>query len=280
MPGFNQQSQKTYFNEEELNREFKNAKVEKEIVERVHDVNNETNFDASVTLEDIDATIEHQFTNVFDFHVTQNNQLLRVPIVYDKNERWVWARKQTHLKTIQDKILLPLIVYSRSTIARDTQKENQPTLNILRLGNNNISHITKSYSKTNRYDRFSALNNIKPSYEYKTMHVPSFINLSYEFNIYTEYMYQMNPIVEQIMFHGNEYWGNKDKLLFKAKADNFSVATEDGDTSRYVKCSFTLEVSAYIVPNTIAHKSNMQTSRTVSKIIVNEHVVNNISDLK
>jgi hypothetical protein len=70
--------------------------------------------------------------------------------------------------------------------------------------------------------------------------------------IFTEYIEQMNKIVESINYASDSYWGDPEKFSFRAMIDDFNMVTElNQGSDRTVKTEFNINLLGHIVPNTI-----------------------------
>jgi len=70
--------------------------------------------------------------------------------------------------------------------------------------------------------------------------------------IFTEYVEQMNKIVESVNFASDAYWGDPERFKFRASIDDYTTTTElvqGGD--RTVKTTFTIKIGGYIVSDAI-----------------------------
>lgn len=231
----------------------------------------------TIGLEEIDETIEFQFENNFNFHVTQNDESVQVPIIYDTRERWEWARKNQSLRTVHDKVIFPLITFERTNVSRDTNRENANTLTQQVFDRGGASEgvflASTRYSKRNRYDQFGVLNNRTPQRSFYIVSSPNYVEITYDFTIYTEYMYQLNEMMEEISYLSNEYWGNPDNNMFKTYVDSFDVDVEIEDEVRYATGSFTADVSAYLLPEDVADVATNQKVYTISDVEFEETIV-------
>jgi hypothetical protein len=127
------------------------------------------------------------------------------------------------------------------------------------LGNkmdaNNPIHFgifEKRYSQKNVYDRFSVLANRIPVREFYGVIIPDYVNIVYSCTIFTEYVDQMNKIVESINFASDAYWGDPERFKFRAAVDNYTTTTEliqGGD--RTVKTTFQIKMAGYVVSDAI-----------------------------
>ena len=101
---------------------------------------------------------------------------------------------------------------------------------------------------------------------------------TYHFIIWTEYIEQLNTIVEKINFETDDYWGDIKGLRFRTKIDSFSHVMElQVDKDRMVKTEFDLMVNGYLLPDTIdkfqGTRDTTQKFLTPKKVIFGVEVV-------
>lgn len=202
----------------------------------------------SVGLKDVDEAIFYYFNNVIRPSVIQNGTKINVPVLYGSPERWAAMQKDGFYRDNNGKIQTPLIMFKRDSIEKNRTLGNK-------LDANNPNHFgifQKSYSQKNFYDNFAALNNRIPVKEYYGVIMPDYVNLVYSCTVFTEYVEQMNKIVESINFSSDSYWGDPERFKFRAAIDTYTTVTElvqGGD--RTVKTSFQIKIAGYIVPDSI-----------------------------
>ena len=83
--------------------------------------------------------------------------------------------------------------------------------------------------------------------------VPDFVKLEYSIIILTDYIEQMNPIVEAINYASDSYWGRQEKFKFQAFVGDIRTEVM-GNTGedRTVKAEFNVTLNGYIVPETVS----------------------------
>lgn len=202
----------------------------------------------SVGLKDVDESIFYYFNNVIRPSVIQNSLKVNVPVIYGSPERWAAMQKDGFYRDRDGKIQTPLIMVKRDSIEKNRSLGNK-------MDANNPIHFgvfQKKYSQKNVYDRFSTLNNREPVREYYGVIMPDYVNLVYSCVIFTEYVEQMNKIVESVNFASDSYWGDPERFKFRAAIDNYATTTElveGGD--RTVKTTFQIKIAGYIVSDAI-----------------------------
>jgi len=238
--------------------------------------NNDDVKNISVGIMDMDSAIMYYFNEVIKPSVEVNNEKVKVPCIYASPERWVTISKQGYLRDKKRQIIVPLIVFKRTGMSRD---ENMPIDKLDANDPNLFYSFEKKFTQHNRYDKFSVLQNISPGREYYNVAMPDYVQLSYEFTIWTSYIDQMNRIVEKINYSDGAYWGEPGKMRFRTRIDSFSDAsTIDGE--RLIKTTFSLTLNGYLVPETFNNKTTTQKYLTPKKIILRESADQTIVDDK
>ena len=80
---------------------------------------NDTIKNVVVGLLDVDSAIMYYFTEVIKPEVEENGEMVKVPIMYANAERWTSIQKRGILRDKKNQLITPLIVFKRTTIARD-----------------------------------------------------------------------------------------------------------------------------------------------------------------
>jgi hypothetical protein len=168
--------------------------------------------------------------------------------MYGSPERWKTVQSDGGLRDKSGKLMVPLIMYRRDTLEKNRSLGNK-------LDGNKVHHyqlFEQKFNAKNQYDRFSVLTNRQPSKEVYMSVIPDYVTLTYSCIIFTDYVEQINPIIEAINFASDSYWGDFSRFKFRARVDSFSTVTEvttaDG---RAVKSTFNIILNGYIIPDTI-----------------------------
>jgi hypothetical protein len=204
--------------------------------------------DFSVSLKDHDEVIKYYFENTIKPSVIQNGERVMVPIMYGSPERWKTVQSDGALRDKDGKLLTPLIMYKRDTLEKNRSLGNKLDGNKV----HNYQLFEQKFNPKNQYDKFSIITNRQPSKEVYMSVIPDYVTLTYSCIIFTDYIEQINPIIEAINFSGDSYWGDFSRFKFRARIDSFSTVTEvttaDG---RAVKSTFNIILNGYIIPDTI-----------------------------
>jgi hypothetical protein len=201
----------------------------------------------SITLKDIDTSILNYIKNVMSPTLKEANEQLKVPVYYGNEERWKNYRKRGVLRDKQGALILPLIMFRRTDVMKDTERQQPFKHDVQR---ENISVVRNSqWSKTNRYDRFAVQFGKKPVRENILTGMPEYFDITYEFVLWTNYIEQMNILAEDFLHQSNTYWGDSSDRKFLAKLESMSDASEmSQDSERFIKTTFSLVVKSYLLP--------------------------------
>jgi len=228
-------------------------------------------------LRDIDESIFYYFNNVIKPSVMQNNAKKTVPVLYGSPERWHSVQKEGFYRDRNGKIQLPLIMVKRDSIEKNRNLGNKMDAN----NPTQFGVFEKKWSKKNTYDRFSILNNRSITKEYQGVVIPDYVNIVYSCIIFTQYIEQMNKLIESINYASDSYWGNPDKFSFRAMIDNYSTSTTlNQGEDRTVKTEFSINLLGHIVPNginTLPQGSSKYFNK--SAVLFGTEVVKDINDL-
>lgn len=203
----------------------------------------------TVGLEDIDTAIDFYFKNIIKPTVLQNAQVIEVPIYYGSPERWKAIQSDGYLRDKNSKLLVPLIVYKRTNVSKNRSIANKLDANKV----NNLYVFQKKYDNRNYYDNFSTANGVqnrKPIEKIYVTAIPDYVTIDYSCIIFTDYVHQMNKIVESINYASDSYWGDPERFKFQAFIDSFDTTTElQTGEDRIVKTTFSLKLNGYILPD-------------------------------
>ena len=226
--------------------------------------------DPTITLEDIDETILTHLQNM-QLQVEDVGKQVKVPIFYGSPQLWTSAQRDSIIRDKQGKLILPAMIFKR------TSSETDPTLKF--FNRYLTASVRKLYSQKNQYTKFAALvgQNV-PVNEIYNVVVPSHMLLTYHFIIWTEYVIQMNKLVETIQFNTRDYWGSSKGFRFRTMIDSYTHTVEiPAGEDRVVKTEFDLSTHGYILPDTLQQLEHrrMTTQKMFSpkKIVMGVEVV-------
>ena len=221
--------------------------------------------DVSIGLQDHDEAIAYYFNNVIQPTVVTNGNRIKVPIMYGAPERWKGVQRDGHFRDKEGKLQVPLIMFKRDSVEKRRDLGNKMDANSPQL----YYTFQERYTKKNQYDNFSVLMNRKPVEEYHATVIPDYVNISYSCIIWTDYVAQMNKLIEAINYASDSYWGDGERFKFNAKIDTYNNTTEvaQGD-NRSVKTNFGLKISGYLVPDSLNKELSKQPQKRYSKAVI------------
>ena len=231
--------------------------------------NNFTN-NYSITLKDIDTSIINHIKNTMKPRIKESNETTKVPVYYGNEERWKSVRQRGVLRDKNGSLILPLIMLKRTEVSRNDSSGQSFSHDVQNKYVNVVRN--SSWSKDNQYHRFSVQQGHKPAYENIVTTMPTYSDITYEFVLWTNFIEQMNPLVESFVDQSHTYWGDKEDMKFVCTIDNISDASEmDSRGERFIKSTFSVLTKAYLLPeylnSVVTNKvSNMKKQLTPSKI--------------
>jgi hypothetical protein len=226
----------------------------------------------NVGLEDHDDAILYYLENVIKPTVTQNDRQIAVPIIYGSPERWKSIQADGFYRDKNGKTMVPLIMFKRESFEKNRTLGNKLDGNVV----HNVQYFEKQYSQRNVYDNFSVLRNQKPQKEYILGVIPDYITLTYKLSIYTDYVQQMNKIIEALEFASDSYWGDPERYQFRAVITSFPTPVLlENASDRANRSEITLTLQGYIIPNSInvAQAGPNPKSYNVTKTIFTEKLL-------
>ena len=225
----------------------------------------------AITLKDIDTAIMSHVKRVIKPKVKEANETVDVSVLYGNEERWVSARKRGVIRDKNGALILPLIMLKRTGMEKSTSIASSFEHDVKREHADVVRN--SKWSKKNRYDRFAVQTGKKPMNENLVTTMPNFVNVSYDFVLWTAFIEQMNPLVEMFMEQNNTYWGESEDNRFLCNIDSISDASEmNQDGERFIKSNFSVTTNAYLLPeyinSIVTNKvSNMKKTLTTSRIV-------------
>jgi hypothetical protein len=230
----------------------------------------------SLGLQDVDEALITYIDKTIKPSVIQNGDRLEVPTIYGSPEKWKSIQTDGYYRDKNGKSMYPLIVVKRNSVVKDRSLGNKLDGNRVRL----YKEFENQYTPRNRYDDFGTITNRTPVREYSTIVIPDYVNISYSGVIYTNFVEQMNGLVEAFNFASDSYWGDKERFMFRTYIDSFSTITEANQgEDRAVRSEFEMKVYGYLIPDTI-NKDLASLKKSYSKVQIklgSESVINDLS---
>ena len=210
----------------------------------------------SITLKDVDTAILSHVKKVMKPKIKEANETIDVNVMYGNEERWKAVRKGGVLRDKQGTLILPLIMLKRTDIAKNELSSQGFEHDVKK---EHIEVIRNSqWSKKNRYDRFSVLTGQKPQYETLVTGMPDFADITYEFVLWTNFIEQMNLLVEMFMEQSNKYWGNSEQYKFLSSIESIDDKNlYCSELPQYLLlCSINISTNRFICSMKFVHNTN------------------------
>lgn len=202
----------------------------------------------SIGIKDLDEAIMFYFNNVLQLSVYQNNDQILVPVIYGSPEKWKSVQADGYYRDTTGKIMTPLVMFRRKSITQNRSLGNKLDGNSA----HNVQLFEKSYVRGNAYDNFHVLQNQKLQKEYAVVVTPDYVTLEYDCVMWTNYIEQMDKLIEAVNFASNSYWGDPTAFQFLTKTEAFTdVLTYADGEDRTVQTNFTLTLNGYLIPDSV-----------------------------
>ena len=224
----------------------------------------------AITLKDVDTAVMAHIKDVIKPKVKEANETIDVGVMYGNEERWAAVRKRGVIRDKNGALILPLIMLKRTSVEKSTSVASSFEHDVKREHADVVRN--SKWSKKNRYDRFAVQTGKKPIIENLLTTMPNFVNISYDFVLWTNYIEQMNPLIETFADQNNTYWGASENYKFLCQLDSISDASEmNQDGERFIKSTFSVTTKAYLLPeytNSVVTNeiSNLRKTLTPSKV--------------
>lgn len=218
-----------------------------------------------IDLKMIDQVINDYMIDVVIPKLKDEDTTVDVPLIYGNAERWKSIQKDGYFRDERGKIQIPLVVFKRNSVDRDDS---------LRYFSRELRYPSfKKYSEKNRYDRFSVLNDVSPTYETYEVTLPEYVTLTYDVSMWSNYTEHMNTLIEAFRFASDTYWGDTDKFKFRTFIDSFSTdQTTAAGTERIIRTDFNMEVKGYILPKVFNNEPTTKKGFTVKEVKVTAEI--------
>jgi hypothetical protein len=224
----------------------------------------------AITLKDVDTAVLNHVKNVMKPRVRDANETFKIPVYYGNEERWKAVRKRGVLRDKNNALILPLIMLKRTDISRN-ELSGQSFPHDIKGRHIDVVRGSR-WSKDNQYDRFSVQQGVQPVYDNVVTGMPNYSDITYDFILWTNFIEQMNPLVESFVDQSHTYWGDGADMKFMCTIDSVSDASEMMQSGeRFIKSTFSVNTKAYLLPeylnSVITNKvSNMKKFTTPSRV--------------
>jgi len=216
-----------------------------------------------ITIEDIDFAIFSYIRDVIRPQIKENGQMIDVPVMWANGEKWAQVQARGFMRDRKGKVMTPVFSIRRTNLV---ERDELKALGVNQNPDSNNYVFENKYTKNNRYSRLSVLQNTSRGRELYISTVPEFVNVSYEFVIWTEYTEQLNAVIEQIVPTNGFAYGTTFKFptyLRDVSIETTNVAGED----RVVRATLPAEVKGTLLMPYELQASNLQKRFSPKKVV-------------
>jgi hypothetical protein len=233
---------------------------------------------AKRTIIDIDYAIKWFIDNEIQPQITEDEQLLSVPVIFANGEKWDNVRRLGYLRDEKGMLQSPVIMLKRSSVA---ERDSVKTLDVNRPQSENVRIYKTKYNERNRYqDTLFPVPTNKPLEEQKVyvVDIPKYVTVEYEMLLWCNFTEQLNELIDQILLYSRFAWGNEDnKFTTTLGSINFETVNTVGE-DRLVRATIPLTVLGTLLSEQEARRSTLKKMYSVKKLSFNT-VVDVTSDL-
>jgi hypothetical protein len=219
------------------------------------------------TLYDVDFAIKSYIEQTIQPQITDNGQLVPVPVIFANGEKWDNVRRLGYMRDEKGKLQSPLIMLNRkSTVERDNVKG----LDVNRMPHSGFRAYKQKYNARNRYeDALFPIPQNQPAESDKIylVDIPRYVTIEYDLMLWCDFTTQMNELVDQIMPYSRFSWGVGFNS-FPSTISQFSFETVNTvGEDRLVRSTTSLSVQATLLSEQEARHSTLQKMFSLKKVV-------------
>lgn len=239
---------------------------------------------------DIDQAFLNWFDKKLNLHTTnKSGDKIKIPVRFVSPERWSLAR-EVGIRDENGTLILPIITVSRIEESSDLSDPYERTFKDIKGEHVYHKQIDKKSSliKELNKTRPKTFNPSLPVYEVYTFPTPDYYHITYEVMIWTEYISEMNEVIEKIG-QNMDYKSVKSFNITTEKGMNFT-AFQDPELSnesnsddftgdeRIIRREFTFHVTAHILPESNERIKTFKRYFSQTKLVIKEEIVESIEE--
>jgi len=232
------------------------------------------------TLETIDFALYNFVNNTMNLSTTTNEGFNKVPVIWASAERSFQIKNRKNIRDREESLILPLITVERKTVVKDPQKRGVPYANLYPVNDEKGGTITISrrinQKKTAEFQNNFArrrygvggavrsglestnkrnMSTQRVVYETITIPLPTWINVTYEISLRTEYQQQLNDLLQPwVTVSGNsttppriEHDNHKFEVFLEGDYSNASNAGNMEMAQRNYETVISARVLGYLI---------------------------------
>ena len=227
---------------------------------------------AKRTLYDIDYAIKWYIDNEIQPQITEQGQLIPVPVIFSNGEKWDNVRRLGYLRDEKGMLQSPLIMLKRNSA---TESDNLRTLDVNRIPSGNFLSYRQKYNSRNRYedDLFPIpTNQPVDSEKIYVIDVPKYVTVEYEMMLWCDFTTQLNDVIDQILPYGRYLWGNEgNRFATSIGQVTFETVNTVGE-DRLVRASVPLTVRGTLLSEQEARVSTLKKMYSIKRVMFDTFV--------
>ena len=223
---------------------------------------NDTFKTPKVTIYDIDFAIMSWLEKIGKQAVNDNGNMVDCVVQYANGERWAQIQANGFMRDTTGKIITPVMALKRTTMERDPRIDH---LHTQKNSGGKLILLPKR-SRTDMFDRFSKTQNAKKVFEYYATAIPEFVVVTYELIVWTDYVEQLNHLVQDILPTSGYAWGDTWKFVTEVQGYDFITDISDGQ-ERIVRCDMTLQTQGILLDDFELDESTVQKAFSTKRVV-------------
>ena len=224
------------------------------------------------TLYDIDFAIKWYIDNEIQPQITEQGQLIPVPVIFSNGEKWDNVRRLGYLRDEKGMLQSPLIMLKRNSAV---ESDNLRTLDVNRIPSGNFLSYRQKYNSRNRYedDLFPIpTNQPVDSEKIYVIDVPKYVTVEYDMMLWCDFTTQLNDVIDQILPYGRYLWGNEgNRFATSIGQVTFETVNTVGE-DRLVRASVPLTVRGTLLSEQEARVSTLKKMYSIKRVMFDTFV--------
>ena len=218
------------------------------------------------TVYDVDFAVKSDIENVIQPQITQQEQLISVPVIFANGEKWDNVRRLGFLRDEKGMLQSPLMMIKRNSVS---ERDNVKGLDVNRNPAGNVRAYKQRYNERNRYeDELFPIPQNNPTLSDKIyiVDIPRYVNIEYDLMLWCDFTTQLNDLIDQIMPYSRFAWGNESNVFpVQMGSFSFEIINTIGE-DRLVRATVPLTVQAALLSSQEARVNTLRKQFSVKKV--------------
>ena len=218
------------------------------------------------TVYDVDFAVKSYIENVIQPQITQQEQLISVPVIFANGEKWDNVRRLGFLRDEKGMLQSPLMMIKRNSVS---ERDNVKGLDVNRNPAGNVRAYKQRYNERNRYeDELFPIPQNNPTLSDKIyiVDIPRYVNIEYDLMLWCDFTTQLNDLIDQIMPYSRFAWGNESNVFpVQMGSFSFEIINTIGE-DRLVRATVPLTVQAALLSSQEARVNTLRKQFSVKKV--------------